>query len=60
VNLKVIAGSKYGLRETSSRKRRFNEMAKLAKEDGKVVDIRIETEKRKRGRVIERVTQVHF
>jgi len=60
--LKVLAGCKYGLRETASRKRRIQqkrvdqEDAKV--EDPKVVDIRIETEKRKRGTRIERVTQV--
>ena len=54
---KVIAGSKYGLRETSSRKRRFkNDQRENAQN---VVDIRIETEKRKRGTRIERVTQVY-
>lgn len=64
--LKVLAGSKYGLRETASRKRRLTKVHEITSEDvngarssksrREVVDIRIE--KRKTGKRTERVTQV--
>ena len=60
-----MAGCKYGLRETASRKRRIQEKSNTEREEPKVeapkvVDIRIETEKRKKGTRIERVTQVRL
>ena len=57
--IKTAAGQKYGLRETASRKRRF-EAEEQSVESVSETDISIKTQQRRVGSRLERTTKVNF